>query len=56
MKTALDRALQSIYDLHGDVSLSLEDTLEQLEILRDEIEDHITAIREDIDRRDMEAE
>lgn len=56
MKNKLDRALQAAGDLHSDRSSSLEETLERLEILHDEILDLINAIREDIDRRDMENE
>ena len=45
----VDKVSEYIRRVHSDQSVSLERTLDSLEMLRDKIDDCIVAIREDID-------
>ena len=46
------KASEYIRRVHSDQSISLGQTLDSLELLRDEILDCIVAIKEDIERED----
>ena len=48
MKTAKQKAMEALSDIWNDSSLSMEDTLSILEELRDEIEDRIATLVEDM--------
>lgn len=52
MINLLEEAKRAIEELFSDKSVSLETALENMEILRDEIEMYIDAIKGDIRRRD----
>lgn len=49
----VSKARDFIRRVHADQSVSLEQTLESLETLRDEVDDCIVAINEDIKRQEM---
>ena len=46
------KASEYIRRVHSDQSISLEQTLDSLELLRDEILECIIAVTEDIERKD----
>ena len=48
----VDKASDALRRVHSDQSVSLQQTLESLELLRDEVMECITAIEEDIERED----
>lgn len=48
MKTAKQKAMEALSDIWNDSSLPMEDTLFILEELRDEIEDRIATLVEDM--------
>lgn len=50
----LERAHSAIGDVHSDQSVSLERTLDSLELLHDYVAELVGAIEEDIERKQME--
>jgi len=55
-KTLEDKAIEAISAVHSDQSITLEETLYSLEVLRDWVDDCISAIEEDISRDLQEAD
>lgn len=47
-ETLVEIAIEALNDVHSDTSVSLEQTLNSLEVLRDHIHMLITAIEEDL--------
>lgn len=49
-KRAEERALEALRELHGDMTVPLEDTLYSLQVVRDELDMLIEAVEGDIER------